>query len=380
VASKDLQGWHPDPFASHEMRYFSAGRPTKLVRDGRAEAYDEPPDDWSSVGAASSSQAMPATVLAAPSDAAGPTRVLAATRNDVAAATTVAIQSPHTQQRRRRMEYVFVAAGAVVAVLVFVALAGGPSKPGIATSSFVTRAAQRTLAENTADYTLSATATVGGQSLAMGGRGQIDLAHDAMSFTVGASTAGGSITENELQVGGNRYLAITVNGHNLALSGGRHWLEAPFAATAGQSFATTSPDSSLALLSQQGARVTALGSQSIGGQTCNGYNVTPSQQAMLAGARQEFAREGMSSAETNAALQALRNVQPPTITAWFDSRSNLACRVDFYMQFGSPTSSGLGDVQAKLTFTHYGGPVKIAAPPQSDTFSIEQYLHSATRV
>jgi hypothetical protein len=37
------QGWYRDPFGIHEDRYFSDGRPTKLVRDGRAEAYDEPP-------------------------------------------------------------------------------------------------------------------------------------------------------------------------------------------------------------------------------------------------------------------------------------------------------------------------------------------------
>lgn len=37
------QGWYRDPFGVHEDRYFSEGRPTKLVRDGRAETYDEPP-------------------------------------------------------------------------------------------------------------------------------------------------------------------------------------------------------------------------------------------------------------------------------------------------------------------------------------------------
>jgi hypothetical protein len=279
------------------------------------------------------------------------------------------------------LEYAFVAAGAVVAVLVFVVLVGGkPSKPGLAPAAFVTRAAQRTLAQSTADYTLNATATVAGQSLAMGGHGELDLTHDAMSFNVGASTPGGSIVENELEVGGNLYLEVTVNGHGLALSGGRHWLEAFFAPNGGRSFGTTSPASSLALLSQQGAKVTTLGSASIGGQTCNGYTATPTREAMLAAARQEYARLGLSSAETNTALQILQNVQPPTITAWFNPQSDLACRMEVDMQFGTPTSSSSGDVQAELTFTHYGGPVKITAPPQSDTVSIAQYLHSAIGV
>jgi hypothetical protein len=37
------QGWYRDPYLVHEDRYFSAGRPTKLVRDGGVEAYDPPP-------------------------------------------------------------------------------------------------------------------------------------------------------------------------------------------------------------------------------------------------------------------------------------------------------------------------------------------------
>lgn len=34
------QGWHPDPFGRHEARYFSAVRPTHLVRDGLTEGCD----------------------------------------------------------------------------------------------------------------------------------------------------------------------------------------------------------------------------------------------------------------------------------------------------------------------------------------------------
>jgi hypothetical protein len=37
------QGWYRDPFGVHEDRYFSAGVPTKLVRDTGAECYDPPP-------------------------------------------------------------------------------------------------------------------------------------------------------------------------------------------------------------------------------------------------------------------------------------------------------------------------------------------------
>jgi hypothetical protein len=40
------QGWYLDPYGVHEHRYFSGGRPTKLVRDDGAESYDPPPVDW----------------------------------------------------------------------------------------------------------------------------------------------------------------------------------------------------------------------------------------------------------------------------------------------------------------------------------------------
>ncbi len=40
----DAQGWYRDPYLVYEDRYFSAGQPTKLVRDGGIEDYDPPPD------------------------------------------------------------------------------------------------------------------------------------------------------------------------------------------------------------------------------------------------------------------------------------------------------------------------------------------------
>ena len=43
-----LQGWHPDPFGRHEERYFSAGEPTYLIRDGDAEGRD--PVDTAELG------------------------------------------------------------------------------------------------------------------------------------------------------------------------------------------------------------------------------------------------------------------------------------------------------------------------------------------
>jgi hypothetical protein len=59
------QGWLPDPFGIHEMRYFSAGNPTSLVRDGATDSYDEPPAPGtpSGSGTAQTPGAWPGTTV-----------------------------------------------------------------------------------------------------------------------------------------------------------------------------------------------------------------------------------------------------------------------------------------------------------------------------
>ena len=37
------EGWYVDPFARHELRWFSDGTPTALVRDAGVDGHDEPP-------------------------------------------------------------------------------------------------------------------------------------------------------------------------------------------------------------------------------------------------------------------------------------------------------------------------------------------------
>ncbi len=40
----EQEGWYTDPYARHEARWISGGVPTRLVRDGKVESYDDPPD------------------------------------------------------------------------------------------------------------------------------------------------------------------------------------------------------------------------------------------------------------------------------------------------------------------------------------------------
>lgn len=45
MSDEHEEGWYSDPFGRHEARWMSQGVPTKLVRDGELESYDEPPDE-----------------------------------------------------------------------------------------------------------------------------------------------------------------------------------------------------------------------------------------------------------------------------------------------------------------------------------------------
>jgi len=44
VSHKAPEGWCTAPYARHDARWLSDGKPTKLVRDGDTTAYDEPPE------------------------------------------------------------------------------------------------------------------------------------------------------------------------------------------------------------------------------------------------------------------------------------------------------------------------------------------------
>ena len=44
VGTAAAEGWYQDPYAIHEDRWMSQGRPTKLVRDAGIESYESPPD------------------------------------------------------------------------------------------------------------------------------------------------------------------------------------------------------------------------------------------------------------------------------------------------------------------------------------------------
>jgi hypothetical protein len=378
VDQRLLQGWHADPFGLHEQRYFSAGRPTKLVRDGRAEAYEEPPAQ------VQPAEAVAVTATVPPDDdrAAG-----AGLRTSAAPGSPATPNRGVPARRRAGLVNTVVALVAVAAVVAFVAIEGGlspkhgpkaqagKSATGTDLAAFVTASAQGTLARRTADLSLTATTEINGSLVYLRGDGQVDLSANTMAFNLSANYSGSTLTESEIMTSRALYIQAAVNGQSMsAYLGGKHWIEFPLAASATQNNAPQDSAAwSLRLLEQQGATVIPIGSRTVGGLACSGYAVTPSQHAVLAAAQNQWAEQGLSSSAVAAARQALASSTPPTISVWLDPTRKLVCELDIALQLGTGTSAGSGralateSIQMVLTFTRYGAPVDITIPAESDT-------------
>jgi hypothetical protein len=272
----------------------------------------------------------------------------------------------------------------VVAVLAAVKLvngseseAGSASQPSQAlpTSSpvaVVTRSAQQTLAERTVDTSLSGTLQIAGASIAITGTGETNFGTDAMAFDLHANTPGGALDESELLVNGNLYYTLSINGTNMAqLTGGRKWIQMPVQQSAAANLVGSDPVASLSTLEQQGSTVRVLGTRVIAGAPCTGYAVTPSTQAMIAGAKQESADLGVSSATAEQELQQIKSMSPPTITVWIDGMS-IVQEISMDLQINV---DGTGDsADMTMDFSHFEAPVTLTAPAPSETISFSSFL------
>jgi hypothetical protein len=376
VDPRKLQGWHADPSGLHERRYFSAGSPTKLVRDGDVESYDEP-------------------VL------------LQSTQLDIAAASSVpptgstagaADVSPSAPARRRPgLAYGAVAViSAAVAVAVFVVVGGrsqNTESNGADPAAFVSQSAQKTLALKTADITVAGMVSDAGvagdqgNAVALHGIGEADFAADTLATTFSMSYSGTTLVENEIVTSRYLYLQLTVHGRSMAqYPGGLEWFAVPLALSLTQSstrypvlcqvacMAEANPDWFLRVLAQPDARITPMGSQKVGGLNCSQYRVTPTRQALLAAAHQESAKLGLSASWATAIQQTLEKMTP-ALTVWLDPNRQITCQLAVYLQVSTEGLAGWEkvpstiDAPVLMTFTHYGVPVTITPPARSHTIS-----------
>ena len=393
MTNRPLQGWSTDPFQLHEQRYFSAGRATKLVRDGTIEAYDEPPSEFY---AEADAEADAGADWSGPGPAAAPGRPAGrAPRPGGAAGRYPRDPDAAPGVSKRSMARLLVAATMIVAgtILGLVVLVGqshppaAPNQPGTAPTqgqapasspvAFVRQSAERTLAERTADLVLSGTVQAAGRTLPVNGTGVVDFGTNAMALTMTVSSGGGQpLVEKEILVNGNLFLALNISGSPLArLTGGREWIQMPAPQSGSANQVGTDPSSSLSLLEQPGIYAQLLGTRSIEGVSCTGYAVTPTKAALLAAVRTYFAKLGFSPAVTQQELSLAQQMLPPTITVWLDAQGMVReMGVKVGVQVSGSGSAATGDVV--VDFSNYGSPVHVSAPAPSDTISYSSFLRA----
>lgn len=214
--NRTLQGWAGDPFGLHESRYFSDGRPTKLVMDAGVESYDEPPSDTFD----------PAALADGPGDsAAGAPPAASATSGS-----GPSCNGPHYEDRgfggrSRRGLYavgVMIAAAAAAAGVLLASRSSSQPSP----VAFVTASLQRMTAVKTADISVSGTIQAAGQGTALNGTGQVNFATSAMTISLSASNGGRTaMVLRAVLLNGNFYIAVGQAGSSLGgLAGGREWI------------------------------------------------------------------------------------------------------------------------------------------------------------
>jgi hypothetical protein len=286
-----MQGWHADPFRLHGERYFSAGTPTKLVRDGSVESYDDPPSGpWEPPAVATA--VLPGD---GPAQAGQHAAGEAACAPHAAPARYSAADAPEPRRRTLAgvfMGTVFTALAAGMVILVIATMARSqpsagttrltPVVPGagIAPAAFVTQAARQTLAQRTAHLTMSGTLQPFGQAMAIRATGAADFTADSLTLDIRYTYTRTSATVDfkEILAGGSTYLTLNAAGVPARPGGPRWFKEKP--ASGGQAGPFDgAPGDALTALTDRGNTVRALGTRIIGGVTCSGYSVTPKSSA-----------------------------------------------------------------------------------------------------
>ena len=393
--NRTLQGWAPDPFGLHESRYFSDGRPTKLVMDGGVESYDEPPSDTFDPAALAD---WPGDSAAGAPPAAGATSGSGPSYN-----------GPDYEDRgftaaggrsRRGLYTVGVMIAAVAAAAGVLVVNRSSSQPSPV--AFVTTSLQRMTAVKTADIWVSGTIRAAGQSTALNGTGQVNFATSAMTISLSASTGGRTATVlRAVLLNGNFYIAVGQAGSSLGkLTGGREWIEVPASQSSGAQ--GSAPIVTPTMLKQPGVSVRAQGSRVVDGVNCTGYAVTTSIHTHTVSPIVENTGSGLSTVTVQGSLGGLFK-NPPTITVWIDAQGfvheagfNLQTSITIPANSLSllpgnssntiPASSSSSvpgggpnvpfSVNVTVDFTHLGTSVTITAPPPSDVTSLDTLLQS----
>jgi len=412
------EGWAPDPFAAHEARYFVDGRPTRLVRDGTVESFDEPPHAPPVEASSalfvepSASPVEPATAdrfdqtlhehghgpdetvqadhAVAPDQPVAPPppgtsywspppppRPVEIPTGDFAfggprlavgpADTFVGGSEPPPTRRSRKLLVAAVVALVVVASAAAVVVVGS----GKSAEAAVIDSVNSTIADRSAHVSVDMAIQGPSSSLSGTGSGGIDFSQNALQLQLAVSAAGESVQMQVLYVAGSVYEALPGLDQ---LAPGKSWisldissLEGP--ASKGDPGALSTgdnPAATLRLLTQQGNTVVGLGPSTVDGVGVQGYSVALSAATIKAQLASANVPSWLKSALSGVDINGI------TDKVYVDS-SGLLRRYSMDLTETVP-SKGTVTVHETLDFSDYGTPVSITPPPPDQVLSLDQFL------
>jgi hypothetical protein len=355
VANSGPQGWVPDPFGLHEARYFSAGQSTKLVRDAGVETFDEPPS-----GPALSTTAVALAAVPARATAGAPGGYATAPDRPWPAAPPFQDGSGRFPRRGPwdGGAWAAIAILAAAALVIGVILVETPKTKPVttldtgtaATVAFVSQAAQATLAQRTADMTISGSVQAPGQAaVAIHGAGVMGLSGDAGTLNATYGVPGGmTVEEKEILANGSIYASLSIDGKSEALPGGKTWIQVsmPQARAGTPELALgTDPSSVLAAVEARGETVQALGTKSVDGRVCSGFAISGGVQALV----------------------------PMKITIWIDSQHLVR---EMAMSMTLSIAGKAESASTTMDFTSFGGPLQVTAPAPASVIPYAAYMQS----
>jgi hypothetical protein len=406
----DFEGWVPDPFEAHEVRYFVDGVPTKLIRDGSVEGFDDlpPRSEWPShlqpARPTPPAQPVQASELAQPVQAPGsvqPTVEVTTqppppppagysywTRppGDDTALPPLGPSSdpsgaapafdtfvggsdvPPTRRSRRRLVGALVAlvvlasAGSVIAVV-----SGGKSAEAAVIDSV-----NSSMADKTASLSMHMTINSSGSTVTGTGTGGIDFSQNALQLDMNVLDQGQQVPIKALYIGGSIYESI--QGLDQIVPG-KSWISIDISSltTGGQGSGAlgtgNNPTAMLRLLALQGNKVTPLGSSTVDGVPVQGYSV----KLNPATVKQQLADANLPAWMGSVVSEI--NIQSASNTVYVDG-SGLLRRYSVKLTESAP-STGTVSLDESLDFSDYGTPVSVSAPPSNEVVSFTQFLQDA---
>jgi hypothetical protein len=275
---------------------------------------------------------------------------------------------PVTDAPRRRTRAQAVLWGLVVLTVVAGALVyvlGGSPSPADAVTGAVTTSA----ADGTVQLAIAGSVSAAGETATFNGSGSVDFVHGAAQLSLTATAAGRQDSAQVVVVGGTLY----VGSPNLsALLSGKSWLSVPVGPGGGGTSGgdpLADPANWLSILENHGGQVTPLGPSTVDGTAVQGYSVTFDPSTIEG----DLGSLGLP-ASARSALSKL-TVTHAGFTVYVDG-TGLVRQLSVDLSAGIGASGPLS-VEETTTFSSYGAPVSITAPPPADVATAGELLKGA---